>query len=204
MTKESLHIIIGPEIGAEWAGDTRYYNKRCAMPTYPGGESGVTIGIGFDLGYNTKGQIEQAWKGKVSANHLAFFIACANVRGEFCKKLITPATKVLTVPYTIALEVFLTVSLPKFTSMTKSIYPNLDNLNETTQAVLIGLVYNRGASLQGDRRAEMRELVEHTNNADYAAIASAIDKMKRLWVGTDVWGLVKRREAEAKLILQSV
>jgi len=204
MTKESLHLIIGHEIGAEWAGDTRYYKKFCTMPTYPGGQSGVTIGIGYDLGYNNRQQIKLDWGGRVSGNHLSFFLNCSGIKGEMSKRMITPTTRTLTVPYEIAMEVFENVSLPKFTKMTKAIYPNLENLNETTQAVLIGLVYNRGNSLQGDRRLEMKELVEHTNNADYAAIASTIDKMKRLWVGSDVSGLVKRREEEAKSILASV
>lgn len=204
MTKENIHLIVGHEVGAEFAGDTRYYNKFCAKPMYAGGDSGVTIGIGYDLGYNNKQQIKLDWGGRVSSNHLAFFLNCSGIKGESSKRLLTPITRQLTVSYQIAMEVFEQVSLPKFTKLTKAIYPNLDNLNETTQAVLIGLVYNRGNSLQGDRRAEMRELVEHTNNADYVAIAATIDKMKRLWVGTDVSGLVKRREEEAKTILQSV
>ncbi len=204
MTKENIHIIVAPEIGAEFPGDTRYYKKFCQMPTYPGGESGVTVGIGYDLGYNNKQQIKLDWGGRVSGNHLAFFMNCAGVKGSFSKQLITATTRALTVPYEIAIDVFNQVTLPKFAAKTKAIYPNLENLNETTQAVLIGLIYNRGNSLQGDRRAEMRELVEHTNSADYAAIAATIDKMKRLWVGTEVSGLVKRREEEAKLILQSV
>jgi hypothetical protein len=204
MTKESLHIIVGPEVGAEFPGDTRYYKKFCQMPTYPGGESGVTIGIGYDLGYNNKQQIKLDWSGRVSGNHLAFFMNCSGIKGSMCKQLINASTRVLSVPYEIAMDVFTQVTLPKFTAKTKAIYPNLENLNETTQAVLIGLVYNRGNSLEGDRRVEMRELVEYTNNADYEAIAATIDKMKRLWVGTDTKGLVTRREEEAKLILQSV
>lgn len=204
MTKESLHIIIGPEIGAEFPGDTRYYNKICQFPSWPGGESGVTIGIGYDLGYNNRQQIKLDWGGRVTGNHLAFFLTCSGVKGTMAKKMISASTRVLNVPYETAIQVFEQVSLPKFTRMTKSIYPNLENLNETTQAVLIGLVYNRGASLQGDRRAEMRELVEHTNNADYAAIADAIHRMKFLWVGKGLDGLVRRREEEAKLVSESV
>lgn len=204
MTQDNLHLIVGHEIGAEFAGDKRYYNRFCSRPLYAGGDSGVTIGIGYDLGYHTRAEIRKDWGGKVSANHIAFFLTCAGVKGERSRRLITVEARRLTIPYETAIDVFMTSSLPKFTEKTKQIYPNLPNLNETTQAVLIGLVYNRGSSLVGDRRIEMRELVEHTNNADYIAIADTIERMKRLWVGTTVSGLVARREYEAEKIRNSI
>jgi GH24 family phage-related lysozyme (muramidase) len=39
---------------------------------------------------------------------------------------------------------------------------------------------------------------------DYEGIAEQIEKSKRLWEGKGLDGLVKRRESEADLILQSL
>lgn len=204
MTPDQIHIIIQDEIGAEFPNDKRYYNAKCAKPSYPGGESGVTIGIGYDLGYNTKDTIKKDWEPYVNGNALAYFLECAGIKGLAAKKKIDARARNIVIPYEIAMQVFLNSSLPRFKAQTKRIYPNLDNLNEITQSVLIGVVYNRGASLEGDRRKEMKELVEATNKADYLKIAELIDQMKRLWIGTNVSGLVARRENESNLIKASL
>jgi GH24 family phage-related lysozyme (muramidase) len=65
------------------------------------------------------------------------------------------------------------------------------------------MIYNRGNKLDGDRRKEMRAIVELVAKADYEGIADQIERSKRLWEnGLD--GLVKRREEEADLILNSL
>jgi GH24 family phage-related lysozyme (muramidase) len=65
------------------------------------------------------------------------------------------------------------------------------------------MIYNRGNKLDGDRRKEMRAIVDLVAKADYEGIADQIERSKRLWEnGLD--GLVKRREEEADLILNSL
>jgi GH24 family phage-related lysozyme (muramidase) len=87
--------------------------------------------------------------------------------------------------------------------MTKAIYPELDSLNEDTRGALVSMIYNRGNKLDGDSRKEMRAIVDLVAKADYEGIADQIERSKRLWEnGLD--GLVKRREEEADLILNSL
>ena len=50
---KSLDALVRFEIGSR-----AQYEKLYAQPTWPGGESGVTIGIGYDLGFASKAQIE--------------------------------------------------------------------------------------------------------------------------------------------------
>jgi peptidoglycan hydrolase-like protein with peptidoglycan-binding domain len=38
-------------IAREEVGSRGFYDAQCARPTWPGGASGVTIGVGYDLGY---------------------------------------------------------------------------------------------------------------------------------------------------------
>jgi GH24 family phage-related lysozyme (muramidase) len=62
------------------------------------------------------------------------------------------------------------------------------------------LIFNRGASLKGERRLEMRNIRSLIAKKDYSNIAKEIRKMKRIWVGKNLDGLIKRREDEAVLI----
>ena len=51
ISKKSLEMIIHHEIGGR-----AYYEKKLQAPIWAGGESGVTIGMGYDLGYNSEKQ----------------------------------------------------------------------------------------------------------------------------------------------------
>lgn len=197
------------EIGSERPNDLSYYNKFLNRPTWPGGDSGVTIGIGYDCGYNTAAQIKSDWEGKVNGNILAYLISVAGLKGQLAAKRITPNVRGFIIPIEAARAVFDTISYPKFKALTLSIYPTLEQLNPITQSVIIGLVYNRGASFgergkpSWDRRKEMRELAPAIAAKDYTKIANLIESMKRLWIGNSV-GLVRRREWEAQTIRQSI
>lgn len=203
LSRKGLNALIGFEVGAEFENDTRYYDKFLASPSFPGLQSGVTSGIGYDFGYNTKEQIRKDWEGKVNGNILAYFLSVSGLKGDIARRAITSNVKGFKVPYNVAYEVFVQSTLPRFCKLTESIYPNLKNLNPTTQAMLISLVFNRGTSLQGERRNEMRMLVAATNAAHYEKIASLFNQMKALWVGKSD-GLVKRRAKEAQLIKDSI
>jgi GH24 family phage-related lysozyme (muramidase) len=65
----------------------------------------------------------------------------------------------------------------------------------------VSLVYNRGASMRGMTRTEMRVIRDEClPNRDHICIAHNIRSMCRLWEGTPVGpGLCRRRHAEADL-----
>jgi GH24 family phage-related lysozyme (muramidase) len=217
--KLGVDKMIGYEIGSERPGDLRMYNRKYGLPTVPSNGSGVTIGIGYDLGMNKPHQIQKDWQGKVNANALAFFMSCADKTGLTASKMITPATRFF-VPYSAAYEVFRTSTLPRFCRLTKISFPAIEQLNPLAQAVIVGIVYNRGNGLvdvtttarRERRREEMRNLVGAISKQDYVSIAEEIENMKRLWDGIPDFdgdkeeilrGLVVRREDEAAMILSS-
>lgn len=221
LSKQGINAIISYEIGAEYVGDVRYYNSRLSKPTYPGGNSGVTIGIGYDLGYNTVAQIRKDWEGKVNGNVLAFLVSCAGLKGATAAKKIKPETSVFKIPYEVASDVFINSTLPRFCKEAKESFPAIEKLNPLAQAVIVSVVFNRGNGLadtssnaqKEGRRKEMRQLVEAIEKVDYNAIANEIEAMKRLWDGvpdfdgdveTKMQGLIDRRIAEAKLVRQSI
>ena len=45
------------------------YTKKYRKPVWPKGQSGVTIGIGYDVGYASKPQLRADWGGANSRSH---------------------------------------------------------------------------------------------------------------------------------------
>ena len=199
ISKKATELIIQHEIGSKI-----YYEKALQKPTWPGGESGITIGFGSDLGYTTDKQFLADWSSNLNLNFLTPLRKVIGLKGQAAKSMLKGEIMQVRVPYLSAYEVFIKTSLPRYYAMTKKIYPNLELLNEDTQGALVSMVYNRGASLEGDSRKEMKAIVPLIAKLDYDGIAHQVEASKRLWENHKLEGLVLRREAEADLILQSI
>ena len=206
IAKSAIDLMIMDEVGAEYPGDKRYYNKFLAHPTWPKGQSGVTVGIGYDLGYQSASQIKKDWNGLVNGNYLTQMMSAAGFKGIDAKKQIGPLMRQVVIPYDIAMQVFINKSIPAAYEQALSVYPGLDKLNDKTIGAIVSLVYNRGAKLTGTNREEMAQLKPLIEKANYKAIADTIESMKHIWEGgtTNDDGLVTRRIQEANLIRQSL
>ena len=199
ISKRSIDLIIQHEIGGR-----AVYDKKYQKPMWAGGESGCTLGIGYDLGYNTEKQFMADWSGNLNLNFVNALRPLCGLKGEKVKGMIKGEVLNVRIPYNTAYEVFVKSSLPRYYALTKKIYPNMDLLNEDTQGALVSMVYNRGNKLEGDSRAEMRAIVDLIAHQDYEGIAEQIEQSKRLWEGKGLDGLVVRREAEADLVRESI
>jgi GH24 family phage-related lysozyme (muramidase) len=175
-------------------------------PNYPGGASGVTYGHGYDLGYNTKEQIQNDWGALVNGNVLAFMLSCAGRKAEDAKRMITTQTKTLRITKEAAAKVFQERTLPRFERIARESYEGFENLPIDAQGAIVSLVFNRGASwgIEGQKswetRREMRELAPLIKDGDLDGIAVKIIEMKRLWEGKGLDGLITRRINEAALV----
>lgn len=198
ISKKSIDLIIQHEIGGR-----EVYTKRYQKPIWAGGESGLTIGIGYDLGYNTEKQLFSDWQG-LNLNFLNALKRFCGIKGEVVKTMMKGEVLNVIIPYNMAYDVFVNKSIPKYYAMTKKIYPQLDTLNEDTRGALVSMVYNRGAKVEGESRKEMKAIVELVAKQDYEGIAEQIERSKRLWENKGMDGLVIRRENEADLIRSSV
>jgi hypothetical protein len=195
-------------IAHEETGGLDYYEAITRWPHYPGESSGITIGVGFDLRFNSEGEFRSLW-----SDHLP-----AGVMGELSKDIGKRGTKKrsdelrrmgIFVPFKSAWPVFIKKTLPQFYSKTESIYPSLGELPEMCRAVLVSIVYNRGTDLTGDRRREMREIRDLLAKAQGSGldrqkkkeilqgVEDSIVSMKRLWGPSS--GLYVRRQSEANL-----
>jgi GH24 family phage-related lysozyme (muramidase) len=199
ISKRSIDLIIQFEVGGR-----AYYDKKLQSPIWPGGESGITIGMGYDCGFVNEKQFFLDWGNKLTPNFLEPLRKTIGLKGIQAKQMLRGELLQVKIPYNMAYEVFVKCSVPKYFKMTKAIYPELETLNEDTQGALVSMVYNRGNKLEGDSRIEMKRIVEMVKNKDYDGIAEAIESSKRHWEGKGLDGLVVRREAEADLIRDSL
>lgn len=198
ISKKSIELIIQHEVGGR-----EVYTRKYQKPIWAGGESGLTVGIGYDLGYVTEKQFFADWKG-LNLNFLNALKRFCGIKGEVVKTMLRGEVLNVIIPYNMAYDVFVKKSIPKYYAMTKKIYPQLDELNEDTRGALVSMVYNRGAKLDGESRKEMKAIVDLVAKKDYEGIAEMIEKSKRLWEGKGLDGLVIRRESEADLVRDSM
>ena len=177
-----------------------YYDHYLSKPTWPGLSSGVTIGIGYDLGYNTSAQFSRDWSRHLMPSATFKRLAAAlSVKGVRASALIKGFSDIR-IPWDSALHVFRTSTLPRFLDLTIRTYPGSEKLHPDILGALVSVIFNRGASLSGSRRKEMSMLREAVRVGDLSQIEMLIRQMKRLWVGTKFRGLVQRRNAEADLV----
>lgn len=205
LSKKSLDLILEFEVG----GGENYYNKFLKNPAWPEGQSGVTIGVGYDLGYVNKAEFSEDWK-DLPKDIFDRLYKVVGIKGYNAKNLIR-GLRDISIPWDLSLKVFNNKTVTKFYNLTKDTFPNFDKMPEDAKGGLVSLVFNRGNALEGDRRREMkliRDGMRITNTFDQKAltfIANQIRNMKRIWAGGSIEkGMNRRRDAEAKLIEQSL
>ena len=193
----SLDAIVKFEVGSK-----QRYEQLYQRPTWPGAMSGVTIGIGYDLGMTPKAQITADWEVYLFEPELASLLAVQGVTGPPAKKLAQGISHVV-IPFAAACEVLYLKTLPLFAARTRATFPGVEKLPADAQGMLLSLVYNRGTQLKGDRRREMAQIAAllRKSDPDLDEIAACFESMKRLW--PDLKGLRDRRQREADLIRAS-
>ncbi len=177
----------------------KYYVRHLSHPIWPGGDSGVTIGIGYDLGYNDAETIQSDWEERIAEADLDDLLAVAGVKGREARGCLADLQEV-DIPLEQAKEVFYVKTLPRYARMTRKAYPGVEVLPGDAQAMLLSLVFNRGPALEGSRRREMKAIKPLVQAGDLPGIAAQIRAMKRLWDIDRLPGLHVRRDREAEMI----
>jgi hypothetical protein len=193
-SRKSLDLIVAFEVGSP-----RMYEQRFRRPVWPGGESGVTIGIGYDLGYTPKAEIEADWSPHLEQRDRAALLAAQGLKGESAR-LLAQNLQQIVIPFAAAEQVFCVNTLPRYARLTRATFPGIEKLPADAQGAILSLVYNRGASLAGARRAEMAEIrrIVAAGRSRLEPIAAQFESMTRLW--PEVKGLRDRRVTEANLV----
>ncbi len=188
-------------IGIEEVSSPALYRQKYKLPDWPGADSGITIGIGYDLKFVDRSGLQADWGGLLDPGTID---RLAGVAGRTGSEALCDQVKDIEVPLPAAVRVYLKRTLPKHVAATRQAYPTLDTLPANRRTALISLVLNRGGSLQdepGDssqRRREMRQIRQLLDAGELEAVAEQFDSMARLWDRTSR-GLVERRHREANL-----
>lgn len=175
-----------------------YYVKRLQRPVWPGGASGVTWGVGYDGGHQTRQRIAGDWAEHPAAAELS---TTAGIVGQRAR-VVLPAYRHIVTPLEIAQSVFRDSTLPEYHALAaRAFRDGWDHLPPDAQGSLTATVYNRGAGMTGERRREMRVLRDEcVPNGDIACMVVQFRSMCRIWRGTTVEaGLCARYEATARL-----
>ncbi|MCH8498922.1 MAG: patatin-like phospholipase family protein [Marinobacter sp.] len=195
-------------IAVEESGGLAYYDAHTRWPHFPGEASGITIGLGYDLRWNSEADFLATWGDILPAKDRDELIKDIGKAGTAARAN-TLKKQGLSIPFKAAWQVFVAKTLPRYYHETKSIYPSLDRLPPMARAVLVSLVFNRGTSLNGETRREMKTIQTLLAEADQllpdktaakavlVRVEDEITSMQRLWSPSS--GLVKRRQAEANL-----
>lgn len=171
------------------------YEAKYSGASWPGGESGVTIGIGYDLGYVTLKQFDEDWSVLHSTTR-DFLKQVIGLKGTVAKEKLRYLGAVK-ISWENSLYVFREKTLPKVEAETLRTFPGVEDLDPLCFGALVSLVYNRGASLKGDRRREMLQIQQTIAAGKPEYVPGQFRQMKRLW--PDVRGLRLRRDVEADL-----
>jgi GH24 family phage-related lysozyme (muramidase) len=191
----AIAYIAREEVSSRAAYKTNYHR-----PVWPGGDSGVTIGIGYDLRMQSAERYEADWRDLLPAADLEALRQCLGRPGSAA---LADSLNACSVPLAAAWVNFAARVLPRYVDDTRRAFGDaqFDALPPLCRGALVSLVYNRGAQLDEpppqDRRREMRAIRGHIARGDLARVAGEFRAMKRLWPNTA--GLRARRDREADM-----
>ena len=186
-------------IAREEVSSRQYYDTKCARPTWPGGASGVTIGVGYDLGY--QGKFDADWSDLLTPAQMDALRPWLGRQGATASA--GPAQlQAISIPWHAAWTVFIRRSLPGEITLTSATFHGPVAPPPLCLGVLVSLVYNRGTSMTDSQqspgnRKEMRDIRDAVAAGRLGDVPAALRAMKRLWPEGN--GLRDRREREAKL-----
>lgn len=192
MSKEAYNLILKHEVG----GGPAYYNRYLIRPAYVSENSGITIGIGYDLRFNTKAQIAADWK-ELSPEVIKRLQAVSGVKGT---RTMARTLQSIVIPWEIAQKVYQGNTIPRFAKLTEQAYPGTSKLHPHEQGAMLSWVFNRG---QGISATSSRDIEKRLMRRDIPGkpqnLPAHFRASKRIWVGAGVDGLLRRREDEARV-----
>lgn len=196
ISQKADDLIIACEVGSR-----KQYEKKYRRPEWPGAASGVTVAIGYDLGYASPKKIRKDWSGRIPDAMVDEMIRCSSVTGAEAQRLLPRARRKINIPWEAAIAVYSEIDIPEWTQRVCDAIPGAAGLHPHCLGALTSLAYNRGASFKkaGSRYAEMRAIREHVMSGELDKVPADIRAMKRLWSPTKLRGLHIRRDKEAAL-----
>jgi len=191
--KPVIPVAEGPLKG--FLGDVKWIHSlegHAGKPYWPGGESGVTLDPGFDLGYTTEEKLRGYYKGIFTAEGLTLLVKCLGVKGDKAAGLlINKPLLALTITRAQADGVFPWIA-DSYWEQACTRFPTLRGAPGCVQAAVLSLCYNRGAS-----NKDLNVLLEPMKGLYWTKVADTIGAMQQ---DHKLEGIRKRRRQEAEYI----
>ncbi len=195
-------------IAKEETGGLAYYNQITQWPHFPGHESGITIGVGYDLRFNSTRDFKATWRNYISPKFIKELSADIGKKGSKTRAA-QLKKQGISIPFSAAWSVLIELTLPRYYELTESVYPSLASLPPQCRSALVSIVFNRGSDTRKPKRKEMKAIQSILEQASTSGVKATqrklilkevedqIISMKRLWPAGS--GLLKRRDGEATL-----
>ena len=191
ISPDAIELIEAMEVGSRADYDRKYQH-----PSWPQGNTGITIGIGYDLGYVSAQSFRRDWEPHLDAATFERLSPAIGKRSAEAESSLHEFRD-LVISWDQALSVFRERTLSEYGARVDKVFPNANEPPPDSFGALVSLVFNRGTSLEGERRAEMASIAALMEQRKFDAIPAEIRKMKRLW--PSLGAMQKRRDAEAAL-----
>ncbi|ACL55828.1 hypothetical protein [Methylobacterium nodulans] len=207
ISERAFTLIVEHETGGRRYYETVYRKQ----PVWPAGNSGITIGFGYDLGYVTPAEFDRDWAalpGAVRARLAETIGRHGGSDSDAEMRALLASVRDIQIEWELGEAVFRAATLPKFTRATVAALGNTAELAPDCFGALVSLTFNRGASYRKardpndpkDRYREMRGIRAAMAERRFADVPALIRLMKRIWRGTSIEAeMLRRREDEAVL-----
>jgi GH24 family phage-related lysozyme (muramidase) len=194
ISQGGIELIVASEVSSK-----SVYEAGLKHPTWPKGNSGVTIGIGYDLGFVNEIAFADHWAGLLPDATIETLANVCGKKGTDARDALA-SVQHISVEWNPAADQFARY-LPYVIAETERAFPNCADLSDDSLGALVSLVYNRGSDTSDTpRRHEMHVIRELMIAKNFPRIPAQIRAMKHIWAGDpDARGLLVRRELEAKL-----
>jgi hypothetical protein len=196
ISSRASDLILASEITSE-----TIYARRYCHPVWPRGQSGITIGIGYDLGEANETYFREDWSDYIDSRAIDILSKTCGASGEYAARVLKVLPR-LNIPWEIAFRQYDTETLPRYIGETEASLPNTSLVGPDCLGALVSLVYNRGATFSSpeSRYDEMRAVKAHMNSKAFEQVPEDLRHMERLWNSDSALrGVALRREAEAAL-----
>lgn len=215
VSENALKLILDFEVG----GGETYYNKKAKFPIWPGGASGITIGIGVDLGHIKKVDFDAQISPYYEDTQIDRLVACIGITGkpgssesETKMKALANTVSDCELSFEHAMEIHENFTIPLYYERTRKTFKGFDSLPADVQGAIVSLVFNRGTKLDGPKRTHMAKIAtlvdQFSKSKDSALLKEIADTfvdMAEIWRGEKSYeGLKRRRIAEAGLVQGSI
>jgi hypothetical protein len=197
-------------INLETGGRTYYERVYQGRPVWPGRVSGITLGVGYDLGYYSESAFRKDWAllGTEILNRFAVegcIGACPPKKTPDQMRAMCKRVRDIQIAWNDAIKVYKVTMLPNWAFKTNAALPNCDLLNGDCFGALVALTLNRGEdkyARDGDRFKEMRAIKAAMSDRAFGEIPKLLEKMTRIWEGTDIERQMKRARGEEKRLFE--